>query len=49
MDNLYQNILAWGKFFINWDSLHARMNRHYKAWSYKKKKHEKIKAYSKSL
>ena len=30
--------------FFNWDSLHARLNSHYKAWSYKKKKHKKIKA-----
>ena len=22
--------------FFNWDSLHARLNRYYKAWSYKK-------------
>ena len=22
---------------INWDSLHAKLNRHYKAWNYKKK------------
>ena len=36
-------------FFFNWDSLHARLNSHYKAWSYKKKKHKKIKAYRKSL
>ena len=35
-------------FFINWDSLHARLNSHYKAWSYKKKKHKKIKAYKKT-
>ena len=35
--------------FFNWDSLHARLNSHYKAWSYKKKKHKKIKANSKSL
>ena len=25
-------------FFFNWDSLHARLNSHYEAWSYKKKK-----------
>ena len=33
-------------FFFNWDSLHARLNSHYKACSYKKKKKEpkKIKA-----
>ena len=35
----YQNTVnllkKWRK--INWDSLHARLNSHYKAWSYKKK------------
>ena len=36
-------------YFFNWDSVHAKMNKHYKAWSYKKKKHKKIKAYRKSL
>ena len=25
-------------FFFNWNSLHATLNSHYKAWSYKKKK-----------
>ena len=35
--------------FFNWDSLQARLNSHYRAWSYKKKKHKKIKAYRKSL
>ena len=35
--------------FFNWDSLHAPLNSHYKAWSYKKKKHKKIKTYKKSL
>ena len=25
-------------FFFNWDSLHARLNSHYEAWSYKKEK-----------
>ena len=29
----------------NWDSLHARVNSHYQAWSYNKKKHKKIKMY----
>ena len=29
---------------FNWDSLHARLNSHYKAWSYKKRKDKKIKA-----
>ena len=28
--------------FFNWDSLHARLNSHYKALSYKKKKHKKL-------
>ena len=26
--------------FFNLDSLHARLNSHYEAWSYKKKKHK---------
>ena len=34
---------------LNWGSRHARLNSHYKAWSYKKKEHKKIKAYRKSL
>ena len=36
-------------FFFNSDSLHARLNSHYEAWSYKKKKHKKITAYRKSV
>ena len=36
-------------FLKNWDSLHARLNSPYKAWSYKKKKHKKFKAYKKSI
>ena len=36
-------------FFLNWDSLDARLNSHYKACSYKKKKNKKIKAYRKSV
>ena len=35
--------------FFYWDSLHAKLNSHYKAWSYMKKKHKKIKAYRKSV
>ena len=31
-------------FFFNWDSLHVKLNSHYKVWSYKKKKHKKITA-----
>ena len=34
---------------FNWDSLHARPNSHYEAWSYKKKKHKKIRAHRKSI
>ena len=30
--------------FFNWDSLHERLNSHYEAWNYKKKKHRKITA-----
>ena len=37
------------KFFFNWNSLHKRVNSHYKAWSYKKKEHKKITAYRKPL
>ena len=36
-------------FFLKWYSLHARLNSHYEAWSYKKKKHKKVKAYRKSI
>ena len=36
-------------FLKNWNSLHARLNSHYKVWSYKKKKHKKTKAYRKSV
>ena len=32
-------------FFFNWDSVNVRLNSHYEAWSYKKKKYKKIKAY----
>ena len=35
-------------FFFNWDSLHARLNSHYKAWSYKKST-KKITGYRKSV
>ena len=35
--------------FFNWYSLHARLNSHYEAWSYKKRKHKKVKAYRKSI
>ena len=35
--------------FFNWYSLHARLSSHYEAWSYKKRKHKKVKAYRKSI
>ena len=35
--------------FFNWDSLHAKLNSHYEAWSYKKKKNKKINIYRKSV
>ena len=47
MKVMQQNIFCSFFFFKNWDSLHARLNSHYKACSYKKKKHKKIKAYRK--
>ena len=36
-------------FFFNWDSLHARLNSHYGAWSYKKRSTKKITGYRKSI
>ena len=36
-------------FFKKWDSLHGSLNSHCEVWSYKKKKHKKIKAYKKSV
>ena len=35
--------------FFNWHSLHARLNKHYEVWNYKKKKYKKIKAHMKSV
>ena len=35
--------------YIYWDSLHARLNSHFEAWIYKKKKQKKIRAYRKSV
>ena len=35
--------------FFNWDSLHARLNSHYEAWSYKKRSTKKITEYRKSV
>ena len=36
-------------FKKNWDSLHARLNRHCEAWSYKKKKNKKIEVHRKAV
>ena len=47
--NSYKKIIVFFSFFFNWYSLHARLNSHYEAWSYKKKKHKKVKAYRKSI
>ena len=47
MDKNAVAVFFWG--FFNWDSFHARLNSHYKTWSYKKKKHKKIKTYRKSV
>ena len=35
--------------FFKIDSLHARLNSNYEAWSHEKKKHSKIPAYRKSV
>ena len=35
--------------FFNWDSLHARLNSHYEAWSYKKRIAKNITGYRKSV
>ena len=35
--------------FFNWDSLQARLNSHYEAWSYKKRSTKKITGYRKSV
>ena len=43
------DVAITGDFLKNWNSLHAKLDSHYMAWSYKKKKHKKIKAYTKSL
>ena len=43
-----KRVLLNNFFFFNLDSFHARLNSRYKAWSYKKKEHKRIKAYRKS-
>ena len=47
-------VVYWPKskacvFFLNWDSLHAKLNCHYEAWSYKKRSTKKITGYRKSV
>ena len=42
-------ILPKSPFFLNWDSLHARLNSHYEAWSYKQRNTKKITGYRKSV
>ena len=37
--------VMWFGLCFNWDSLHAKVSSHNKAWSYKKNKHKKIKSY----
>ena len=55
MKVFYKLIVLFLVFFIylfiyfNWDSLHARLNSHYEAWSHKKKKHKNIRAHRKSV
>ena len=44
-----QNTFRYCCLYFTWDSFHARLKGQFKAWSYKKKKHKKIKAYRKSL
>ena len=46
---LWQVSTLFCGFLLNWDSIYARLNSHYKAWSYKRKKHKKIKTYRKSV
>ena len=44
-----KNLTIFFFFFFNSYSLQARLNSHYEAWSYKKRKHKKVKAYRKSI
>ena len=38
-----RNDFFFQRFFLNWHSLRARLNSHYEAWSYKKKKTKRLK------
>ena len=43
------NVIFVCLLFESRDSLHSRLNSHYKGWNYKRKKYKKIKAYRKSI
>ena len=49
LDSTICSRYAWSWFFFNWDSRYARLKSHDEAWSYKKRKFNKIKAYTKSV
>ena len=49
LENLIFGFLCPPLFLKNWYSLHARLNSHYEAWSCKKRKRKKVKAYRKSI
>ena len=46
---LFTNFFYFFYFFFNWDSLHARLNNHYEAWSCKKRSTKKITGYRKPV
>ena len=39
---IFYNIKIFDCFFLNWGSLHGRLNSYCEACSYKKKKHKKV-------
>ena len=47
--NINQRAIPVMQSQLNWDSLHARLNSHYEAWSYKKRSTKKITGYRKSV
>ena len=46
---LHARVKFWTFFYFNWDSPHARLNRHYEAWSYKNRSTKRITGYRKSV
>ena len=51
---LKSDVILTSYCFFNWDSWsesrnEERLNNHFEAWSYKKKKYKKIKSYRKSI